>query len=131
MAKVSKKEAEEIYEEVSSQPLYSPSKAYQVQTIEQCRLETIKKMTELTDIAVDTLVTIMSDSDAKQSDRLRAATKVLEYAIGRPREANFVDDAAFNRNNNASRIIIEGNISPDAVRDAIGANFYGEGDKDG
>lgn len=131
MAKVSKEEAQDIYKEIAARPLYNSETMYQIQTMEQCRLAGVKKMSQMIDQAAQTAMEIMTDSEAKDGDRLKAAQMVLNYGIGRPREVTYVDDSADSRQKKADRIIIEGQVSPQAVREAIGAAFYREEDEGG
>lgn len=129
---ISKEEAEKMYEEeIATKNIIPTDRVQRAATIEQTRMKTVLEISSLTDLAVDTLTSIMEDEKAKNPDKIRAAKLVLEYAIGRPREANYVDDAAFNKKGNVGRIIIEGQVSPDDVRKTIEANFYEEGEGHG
>ncbi len=122
--KISQAEAESIYAAIEEEAIVPTERMSRGVTLEQYRLETVEKMTQQTDLAVATLTEIMADENAKNPDRIKAAKIVLEYAIGRPREANFVDDAAYNKKANVGRIIIEGQVTPEAVRETIESNFY-------
>lgn len=89
---VAKEEAQKIANEVFSMQVIPDAQIQQEKTIQQIRTETVEHLAAMNNLAVATLGEVMRSKTASDSCRLKAAQIALSYGVGRPHEAEYIDD---------------------------------------
>lgn len=89
---VAKEEAQKIADEVFSMQVIPDAQIQQEKTIQQIRTETVEHLAAMNNLAVATLGEVMRSKTASDSCRLKAAQIALSYGVGRPHEAEYIDD---------------------------------------
>ena len=89
---VAKEEAQKIADEDFSMQVIPDAQIQQEKTIQQIRTETVEHLAAMNNLAVATLGEVMRSKTASDSCRLKAAQIALSYGVGRPHEAEYIDD---------------------------------------
>ena len=89
---VAKEEAQKIADEVFSMQVIPDAQIQQEKTIQQIRTETVEHLAAMNNLAVATLGEVMRSKTASDSCRLKAAQIALSYGVGRPHEAEYIDE---------------------------------------
>lgn len=123
MSRVPKEKAQAIADEVFAMQTIPDIQIEQTKTIQQVRTESVEQLAALTNLAISTLDEVMRSKKASEASRLKAASMVLSYAIGRPHEAEHIDDTGYTTTTKKIHAIMVDPQNQETIREEIDKRY--------